>query len=280
MGDTIRVGIPPVITGPDAPVKGERPPSAPVGERPSYIPEKFWKDGKVDVEGLSKSYAELEKSRNRVVEPPKSGGEQKPKEPAQGEQPKPGGEQPKPGGEQKPKEPAQGEQITIPGVSPEQTTKYWEELSKGNLSEASYGELAKAGYPKVMVDAYIRGLQADQAEGVNFAADVKKIAGGEDGYAVMADWMANNMPAEEVAEYNKVMNSGNKLAIKAAIESVHQRYTKDTGTPPNLLGGGNTPQAGDVFRSQSEITAAMRDPRYKRDAAYRADVMEKIKRSQ
>lgn len=274
MGDTTRVEIPPVITGPDAPVKGERPPSAPAGERPSYVPEKFWKDGKIDVEGLSKSYAELEKARSGkpVVEPPKPSGEQKPKEPAQGEQPKPEGEQ-------KPKEPAQGEQVVIPGVTQEQTTKYWEELSKGNLSEASYGELAKAGYPKAMVDLYIRGLQADQAEGVNFASDVKKIAGGEEGYAVMTDWMANNMPAEEVAEYNKVMNSGNKLAIKAAIETVHQRYTKDTGVAPNLLSGGNTPPAGDVFRSQSEITAAMRDPRYKKDAAYRADVMEKIKRS-
>jgi hypothetical protein len=29
-------------------------------ERPDYIPEKFWKDGKPDLEGLAKSYAEIE----------------------------------------------------------------------------------------------------------------------------------------------------------------------------------------------------------------------------
>ena len=30
------------------------------GERPEYIPEKFWKDGKPDIENLAKSYGELE----------------------------------------------------------------------------------------------------------------------------------------------------------------------------------------------------------------------------
>lgn len=283
MGDTHRVDIPPVITGPVAPVKGEQPPSAPAGSRPDYIPEKFWKDGKVDTEGLAKSYAELEKSRSKpVVEQPKgeqkpTDGEQKPKE---GEQkPKEGEQKPKEG-EEKPKDQPQGEQTAIPGVTQEQATKYWGELSQGNLSEASYGELAKAGYPKAMVDSYIRGIQAEQAEGASFATDVKKIAGGDSGYAAMSEWMSANMPAEEVTEYNKVMNSGNKLAINAAVESVYQRYTKEVGSDPNLLSGrGNNPPAGDVFRSQAEITQSMRDPRYKKDAAFRQSVQDKIKRS-
>lgn len=278
MGDTTRVQIQPVITGPDAPVKGERPSStpAPTATRPDYIPEKFWKDGKVDAESLARSYTELEKKRGQsspdltVGEQPPKEGEQKPKEEPKGEQPP----------EEKPKEQPQGEQIAIPGVTQEQTTKYWDELSKGNLSESSYGELAKAGYPKVMVDAYIRGLQADQSEQVSQVADLKKIAGGEDGYAVMTDWMANNMSPEEVADYNKAVASGNQFVRKAAVESAHQRYTKATGTDPKLIGGrGNTPPAGDVFRSQSEITQAMRDPRYKKDASYRQDVVDKIKRS-
>ncbi len=272
MGDITRVQIAPVITGPDAPVKGERPPSTPQGTRPDYLPEKFWKDGKPDYEGLAKSYAELEKNRTKPASelpvPPKP--EEKPKE----EQP------PKP--EEKPKEEQpQGDVISIPGVTPEQATKYQTELAQGNLSEASYGELAKAGYPKVMVSAYIRGLQAEQAEGVAQATEMKKIAGGEAEYATMTEWMANNLPPEEVADYNKAVSSGNKFVMKAAVEAAHQRFVKANGTAPNLLGGhGNTQPSGDVFRSQSEITAAMRDPRYKKDAGYRSDVLEKIKRSE
>ena len=37
--------------------------------------------------------------------------------------------------------------------------------------------------------------------------------------------------------------------------------------------------SGDVFRSQQELVAAMNDPRYDRDPAYRQDVIEKLDRS-
>lgn len=36
--------------------------------RPDYIPEKFWKDGKADLEGLGKSYVELEGWKGKKVE--------------------------------------------------------------------------------------------------------------------------------------------------------------------------------------------------------------------
>lgn len=50
--------------GQAAPVDGA------VAIRPEYIPEKFWKDGKVDSEGLAKSYTELEKAK--ATPPPRS----------------------------------------------------------------------------------------------------------------------------------------------------------------------------------------------------------------
>ena len=36
----------------------------------------------------------------------------------------------------------------------------------------------------------------------------------------------------------------------------------------------------DVFRSQAEVVAAMKDARYDRDPAYRQDVFNKLERSQ
>ena len=39
-------------------------------------------------------------------------------------------------------------------------------------------------------------------------------------------------------------------------------------------------QTADVFRSQAEVVAAMSDPRYDRDSAYRQDVMQKLERSE
>ena len=38
-------------------------------------------------------------------------------------------------------------------------------------------------------------------------------------------------------------------------------------------------QSNDQFRSQQEVVAAMGDPRYENDPAYRRDIMEKLDRS-
>src|SRR3546814_15277688 len=48
------------------------PPSG--AERPDHIPEKFWKDGQVDIEAMAKSYSELERERSKPKE-----GEEAPK---------------------------------------------------------------------------------------------------------------------------------------------------------------------------------------------------------
>src|SRR5262245_59197561 len=52
--------------------QGANPPPPPADQRPEYIPEKFWKDGKPDVENLGRSYVSLEKlasSDNRIARP-------------------------------------------------------------------------------------------------------------------------------------------------------------------------------------------------------------------
>ena len=46
-----------------------------------------------------------------------------------------------------------------------------------------------------------------------------------------------------------------------------------------MLSGKAADSRGDVFRSQAELVAAMADPRYDSDPAYRADVVEKLNSS-
>ena len=45
-----------------------------------------------------------------------------------------------------------------------------------------------------------------------------------------------------------------------------------------LTGKAAQPQV-DTFRSQAEVVAAMQDPRYDNDPAYRQDVFQKLERS-
>lgn len=291
MGEVHRVEIQPTITGPDAPpVKGERPPSSPQGQphdkqpkgtpppqpRPEWMPEKFWRNGNPDYEGLAKSYSELEK---------KQGGQaplsvEKKQDQTNGEQ------TPKADGGDKAGEAPQQKQPedvpTIPGVKQEQVSQFWTELtSEGKLSEKSYADLEKAGYPKSVVDVYIKGIQAEQNEAKTQVSEYQALAGGADGYSAMAEWMSANLEAEELAEYNEAVTSGKPAIIRLAIKNMHARFKGAMGgSEPKLLGGrGTEPPRGDVFRSQSEVTQAMRDPRYKKDPAYRREVEDKLRRS-
>ena len=46
-----------------------------------------------------------------------------------------------------------------------------------------------------------------------------------------------------------------------------------------MLTGKAAETKGDVYRSQAQLVKAMSDPRYDNDPAYRADVVEKLNRS-
>ena len=46
-----------------------------------------------------------------------------------------------------------------------------------------------------------------------------------------------------------------------------------------MLQGKAPASSGEVFRSQAELVAAMGDPRYDNDPAYRADIVEKLNQS-
>ena len=273
--------IPATVAGPDAPVKPESTP-APV-TRPEYVPEKFWKDGKVDVEGMAKAHGELEKqfTQNRQ-QAPKPESTPKPEEKKKDELSVEKKQEEKPkDGEPKKDETPKPEDIVIPGLKVEQTTKFFNEVAeKGALSEASYEELTKAGYPKHVVDQYLRGAQAEQAAQNASVSEIKALAGGEDGYGAMALWMSANLDEAELAEYNEAVNSGKKSVVQYAVKAMNEKYmAAEGGKSPQLLGGGNSPTPGDTFTSQKEVSIAMRDPRYKNDPAYRKSVQDKVGRS-
>ena len=64
-----------------------------------------------------------------------------------------------------------------------------------------------------------------------------------------------------------------------AIQGLHSRYRSGVGVEPTLVKG----EVGDTtvgnFQSLAEITAAMSDPRYEKDPAYRSQVAEKLRKS-
>ena len=103
--------------------------------------------------------------------------------------------------------------------------------------------------------------------------------GGEEGLDAMADWAKESLDADEVAAYNKEVNSGDYVRARNALQSMFFAMQQAQGSEPSLLGGRLSASAGDVFRSVQEVEAAMNDPRYLNDTAYTQDVEEKMGRS-
>jgi hypothetical protein len=64
-----------------------------------------------------------------------------------------------------------------------------------------------------------------------------------------------------------------------AVQALNARYQDSIGYDGEMLTGQAPRNASDGFRSQAELVAAMSDPRYDKDPAYRSDVADKLERS-
>lgn len=109
--------------------------------------------------------------------------------------------------------------------------------------------------------------------------ELKGVAGGEENYGKMLQWAQSNLTQQEVDMFDSVMSRGDVASAFFAINSLSQRYNDSVGYEGRMLTG-NAPKGGEgTYRSQQELVAAMADPRYDSDPAYRNDVMDKLARS-
>ena len=153
----------------------------------------------------------------------------------------------------------------------------------GSLSEESLSALKEMSSEE-LVDAYFQmqdrlGSEPQAAELSD--ADVSAIqqsVGGADNYNALVSWAAENFDQSEIEAFDGVVESGNVGAINLALQALYYRYTEAEGMEGQLLQGkAAAPVNG--FRSQAEVVRAMQDPRYDRDPAYRAEVMQKLEQS-
>ena len=122
-------------------------------------------------------------------------------------------------------------------------------------------------------EADVETLSEAQAE------QLMEMVGGDKAYQSMLDWAGDNFAKEEVEMYDGVMESGNPNAIFFAVQALQARYNDAVGSDGQLLTGRGAQNTDDSFKSQAELVAAMSDPRYDRDPAYRADLMRRLENS-
>jgi len=111
------------------------------------------------------------------------------------------------------------------------------------------------------------------------ATDLANMVGGEEAYLNMLRWAGDNLTQGEIAMFDSVVAQGNKNACYFAIDALHKRYIDAVGQEAPLISGRSPSEPENVFRSQAEVVAAMADPRYDKDPAYRNDIFTKLERS-
>jgi hypothetical protein len=223
------------------PVSPSAAPEAP--KRPDNVPEKFWDatTGQVNTEALLKSYRDLEASRTQPATQPAN-------------------------------QQATQQAPVVTDGKPDMGALTAEFAANGALSDASYAALEAANIPRVMVDSYIQGQQALQA-----TRDAKGFdaAGGKEAFEQMSAWAASALSPAEVSALNRALAS-DEGSMLLAVAGLKAKYEASNGKEPALLGGNSSNGGVTPFGSNAEMTAAMRDPRYAKDAAYRQSVHARV----
>lgn len=240
-------------------------PAPAAGARPDNIPEKFWDadKGAVNVEALLKSQADLEK-QFKTNPPAKVEGA--PEAAAEAAADAAIDEAPITI-ERKAEEPAPEAKPLTTAVETF-AARYAE--TKGQLADEDFAPLLEQGLPREVIDIYLAGIKAQEA--LQQQA-VHALAGGEDRWKAAEEWASRSASDDDLATFNSIGNP------KAQVEWLMAKYDAANPSEGSFVEGEASSSPGDVFRSVAEQSAAINDPRYLTDTAYRADVQAKMGRS-
>lgn len=148
-------------------------------------------------------------------------------------------------------------------------------LANGGLTDTDYEILEELGFPPQVADYYARGMEAETQQVVSQAYEA---AGGEENFTRMVQWAASNLSSKEVEAFNKMVDSGDESTVLFAVQGLRAAFESANGASPSRTVQAYAAQSSGVsgFRSWSEVTQAMSDPRYASDPAYRSDVERRL----
>ena len=105
---------------------------------------------------------------------------------------------------------------------------------------------------------------------------IQDSVGGVDEYQNMIQWAGQNLSEQEINLYDAAMDRGDPLTMFFAAQALNSRYQDAVGYDGEMLTGSAPRNTSNAFRSQAELIAAMSDPRYDKDPAYRQDIADKL----
>lgn len=152
--------------------------------------------------------------------------------------------------------------LTSKGVDYDALVKEYED--NGKLSDESLKTLKGAGYPEAVVNAFIKGFEAQVNE---FTNAVYKMAGGTAEYGRLCEFI-KGLGEADVQAFNETINSGSLTQLSALINGYKAQMTTKYGTSNRSILGGAAMVENKGFNSKDAMIKAMNDPRYGMDMAY------------
>ena len=165
------------------------------------------------------------------------------------------------------------------GVTTEALQPFSEEYyATGGLTEESFEQLESMGLSRDLVEAFMQGQKAVQSAELN---KIYEQAGGEENYAQALAWAAQNMSPEEIESYNVQVENGDMATASIAVRGLMAMYQQAGGQDiePSLLATEPNGQTGAIYESVAQLTADMKRPEYRTDPAFRAQVRQRLERS-
>ena len=179
---------------------------------------------------------------------------------------------------EEPEKPTLSESATFINSAQEE----WNQNNKlSDETLAKFAEMPSSDLLQAYIEAN-QNAEPPQPEDISESqiADIKQSVGGEKNYANVINWAKDNFTDVQTNAFDEIVNSGSVEAIKLAVAGMKAQYDNANGVEGRMVTGKTAPpNSGDIYRSQAELVAAMNDPRYDRDPAYRQDVVEKLDRS-
>ena len=158
--------------------------------------------------------------------------------------------------------------------------RLWDESQDKGFNEETLQELSKSN-PAELAKMYLEYRNTvDNAEISEADAEsLKGLVGGESQYTQLMQWATENLDEAEINRFDAVIDSGDVNAAYYAIQALSYKYGDAVGVEGKLVQGKAPTDTFKGYKSQAEVVAAMQDPRYDRDPAYRQEVMAKLERS-
>ena len=156
----------------------------------------------------------------------------------------------------------------------------WEEIEEyGALTDETIQALAENMDADELIQLGMQ-MNEDTPEDLDQqdVSAIQNFVGGEEAYASLIGWAGENLDQQYIEAFDSVVDTADPAAIQLVVAGLMATYQENAGYEGRMLSGRNAPDVSGIqpFRSQAQVVAAMSDPRYDNDPAYRAEIAQRL----